>query len=155
MTGNLLRFFEGHWTFERTIRITSSNLTYATASGRAVFEKGVNGNELLYQEEGDLFTTDLQLTNSFFRNYRYGFTENYINLYFADKITGNTEFYQSYLYDQSKAKLLTEEYYVCGNDCYKSEYKFINDNCFSSTTLIRGSKKDYTIETLFFKQIPL
>jgi hypothetical protein len=122
---------EGLWHFKRLV----SN--YGTLEGTALFKK-ISPNTLHYREEGH------SSHGTFFQEYLYEYASE-ISVYFMDK---------SLLHRlQFKHKLtMARAEHLCKCDHYSAEYEFLNEQQWRLNYLVRGPKKDFSIQTQFTKK---
>lgn len=149
MHPDLVNYFNGKWTFEREIIISDTPKVYATASGTAIFEPIANALE--YEETGKVFMLEAQQRSSFFRNYRYVFTEEGLDVYFHDNLTQNFNLYQNYIYHPAADTLVAKEIHVCNKDLYEGGFQLLNDRYYIHTSIIKGPHKDFFITTNYQK----
>jgi aminopeptidase-like protein len=149
MHRDLVNYFNGKWTFEREIVLSGAQKKYATATGNARFEQG-EGN-MQYEETGKVFIVEAQQQSSFFRNYRYVFTEDGLDIYFNDSLTQNFNLYQHYIYNKESNTLAAKEIHVCNKDLYEGGFRLLNESHYVHTSVIKGPQKDFFITTHYHK----
>lgn len=149
MARDLFHFFKGEWTFRRTIRDTRSGHSTAVASGNAVFSEEQQAATLHYRENGRVILQETMEAHSFFRDYRYCFRLEKMDVYFADIVTGNNGLYQSYRYHAETGLLQATEMHTCNKDLYTGVYKIESDDLFSNNITVLGPQKDYTSVTVY------
>ncbi len=144
----IFEFFEGKWNVVRhceersdeaihelncDCRVEPKALLAMTISGYASFILS-SSNKLLYSEE-----LDLQNSNWYQKyQYKYQPEENKIIKYFSNG---------DYFYDLILGKNTVKGWHKCLEDCYESEYKFLNENEMQITYKINGPQKNYKIIT--------
>ncbi len=125
--------FEGAWHLHRTIT------PGGTFKGQAVFQK-INGGDLLYKEQGSLTLESGEILEPF-KTYLYKLEDGRIHVYFADG-PENGKLFQRIGEDGR-----TE--HLCGEDFYKSLYKFNLPDHFTIAHEVEGPRKDYVSESVF------
>ncbi len=153
MIQDLLEYFKGVWAFERVILFTDSETLYANATGSAILEIKDTIRTLQYHEKGKLLITGTQHQQPFFRNYKYVFTNDGLDVYFDDTLTQNFNLYQQYVFQKESQKLLPKEVHVCNKDLYQGDFNLIGAEHFVHTSVVKGPHKDYRIITHFNKQL--
>ena len=88
MKGDLIHYFFGKWEFEREIIFSETKEHYAKARGEAEFDFILStANELKYEEKGKVILGNAIQHTTFFRYYRYVFSQDGLDIYFQDELT--------------------------------------------------------------------
>jgi len=152
MTEDLATYFKGTWKFEREIIFSGSGQHYAHAAGEAAFTPSLEeANELKYKEAGKVTIAQDTKASAFFRNYRYVFSTEGLDIFFQDELTQNFNLYQSYTYEKQSHSLIATDKHFCNKDVYEGNFLLNDPKHFIHTTLIKGPHKDYFITTHFNK----
>ncbi|HSX13327.1 MAG TPA: DUF6314 family protein [Chlamydiales bacterium] len=149
MTQTIFNHFEGSWQFKR---ITP----HGKMIGVARFTNKTP-NELHYREEG-LFIRETipkvsseddneQYTHKIFQEYIYRLENDKIVIYFNEKPP--RLFHRLEFTDDSQAF----GFHLCKSDQYEAFFHFESPEKFTVTYLVKGPKKNYTINTTFQKYV--
>lgn len=142
---DLMNYFKGEWRFKRSIQGTANKKPMAHAVGTAVFMQ--QGSDLFYREDGRITYADTGHSNDAYRAYRYDIKTDSVSVYHASgEDTG--KHYQDYAFETPKRLVATEDH-QCRDDCYNAVYDLLDENSYSLTTIVKGPKKDYTMQTVY------
>ena len=138
---SIFKALEGKWNFHRTI----SN--YGIIEGAATFKKSAIEPHLLhYREEGVLKREDGEHFQVY-RDYLYRYKNDRISVFFAEK----TERLFHVLEFRDATTAVAR--HICSSDVYDATYKFRLEDEFELSYRVKGPKKDYSITTLFTRQL--
>lgn len=140
-SGNILFLLEGEWSFERIIS------DYGVMSGVATFH-GQDDNSSIYSERGQLQLSTGGSPIEAYRQYVFSPTLIGFDVYFAED--------PRRLFHSVKLELFDHEIFgatvhLCINDEYRTKYRFELPTTFSIQHRVRGPKKDYTMDTKYWR----
>lgn len=138
-------YFEGNWSFERTIFDYKYERRYGTANGIASFTP-VDKKRLVYIEKGKLSLTASGQEFAFFRSFIYVFNGEQLDIFFNDGANSG-RLYQRYSLDTTNSILAPSVQHSCRDDCYNGIYSIISSTEYKLETSIKGPKKEFKIET--------
>ncbi|WP_034297415.1 DUF6314 family protein [Herbaspirillum sp. RV1423] len=147
LTPDLYAYFNGHWTFARTM-FGADDILIGAADGVAEFVPAENSSSLHYKESGQLRLSADQRVVAFSRRFHYDIAGNMVRVAFADGIQAG-QAYQSYRYDPTQRALLPMQTHLCIMDRYDGSYRLIDADHFDLYTRIEGPHKDYLLHTRF------
>jgi len=139
---DLLRQLRGEWSFNR--RVTQP---CAVMRGRAHYV-AVAPDHLDYFEEGEMQLRKSGGIFQFFRSYRYVKENDALVVYFADGKNVGELFHHLSLVRKVHDTFLFGEHH-CGDDLYRSRYRFFDPHRFNLTHKVSGPRKSYITTTTF------
>lgn len=140
-------FFDGKWELSREIFIAKK--LYATGIGEASFLP-LDDFQLDYNESGKILVVDTQTSIPFRRSFLYHFDNNLMSVFFNDGFDQG-KLYQDYRYEKSTNQLIATCQHLCVADNYNGFYQLINQRQFYLETHIVGPKKNFNIQTSFYR----
>lgn len=139
-TGAAFHLLKGQWLIERRIDGIDR------MSGMAEYRETSPGH-LSYSEKGSHRIGQEIL--DFYQSYYLRHFGRDLHVNFTD---GRP--FHSLSFQQDDHILKAEALHLCGNDTYRGKYVFHNDNRFTVSWNVHGPRKNYTIETNYFRQGP-
>lgn len=127
---DLFNYFVGQWYISRILD------NCGTACGIGCFENYIDDNNIYYREDLEIQYTHYCNLVIAYREYWYIRNNNCIAKYYAD----GTKLYELESYMGR---------HVCGHDIYETEYRFFNQQKFTTITSVTGPNKKYKIVSVF------
>lgn len=144
---SFIDYFTGKWKLSREIFIAQK--LYATGVGEASFV-AQNNFERIYNESGKTLVVDTQTSIPFRRSFLYHFDNNLVSVFFNDGFDQG-KLYQDYRHEKSTDQLVATCQHLCVADNYNGFYQLINQQQFYLETRIVGPKKNFDIQTSFYR----
>lgn len=129
----------GAWTFDRQI----SN--GCTMSGDAVLT--ADGDGAVYVERGSLVLEDGQALD-FSRTYFYQWLNGILKVFFDPQ---RQRLFLALNMSADGNTIEGSDVHFCGDDVYRSRYQFFEPNRFRTTHDVRGPRKAYISETIYWR----
>lgn len=139
---NIYDYLNGQWRFHRKI------VPHGHAEGMATFTP-IPGilNRLYYLEQGQFYLhhqQDFRIQ----REYIYEIKENHVLIYHARAGLAGEFFIQlTFTHETRKAQAS----HLCLKDFYHALFYFLNEQSFQIDYLVKGPKKNYQIQTQYFR----
>ncbi len=142
---SLKAYFEGNWSFERSIFDDRDQGPYGIANGIAHFTP-TGKKRLTYNEKGKLSLTASGQEFTFMRSFIYVFYADQLEIFFNDGANSGKS-YQRYSLDRTTGLLAASVGHSCRDDCYNGIFTIISPAEYKLETSIKGPKKELKIET--------
>jgi len=121
---------------------------FGAMKGRAQFLSDLLHPFMLFYREEGIFTTNTDISLSFYKEYIYSFANERIEVYFAHK-GEKIKFFHSLHFSFGTSYCTALARHRCEQDTYRAKYTFLDRDTFSLEYNINGPRKALTIYTLF------
>ncbi len=139
--GNLLSLLEGEWSFERIIS------GHGEMAGAASFH-GQEDNSSIYSERGQLQLSAGGSRIEAYRQYIFAPTSIGFDVYFDEN---PRRLFHNVKLEAFDREICGATVHLCVNDEYRTIYRFGLPTTFSIQHRVRGPKKDYTMDTKYWR----